>query len=422
MQLGISQMKKVNSSTKEQLTSEVPIRDSKSGKFGFITKSGKIIVPYIYDAAASFNEGAAWVFKDNKFAFINEQGNLITEWMTLTQISDFHDGLARIAAPDNKSGYKYGYIDKTGKTIIQTQYDRAFDFQGGLAYVEKNKEGRFINTTGATAITMFPKYEYAGNCDDGLIRFKQNNRLGFMDKNGKIVLPAIYYFVGIFYDGITEIRDSLTENMGVINKKGDTIVPIIFDQVGIRSKNLISVKVRDRAGFLDKKGNMVIPMVFDYAAVSESEFGTASLDGENYKVYKQDNLIKVKLMPKANDNMPPIDINNDSSKDLQDGYFHPPYQYYGGQPQLAPVIKNGKIGFINKENKLVIPFIYKYSYSFSGNLVAVHNGKKWGFINSENKVIVPFIYDKVLRFQADITIGWIGKKQFSFTKTGEPYQ
>jgi hypothetical protein len=56
---------------------------------------------------------------------------------------DFAEGLAVV-----KIGKQYGYIDQTGKIIIQPLFDIAFDFSEGIASVGLGKKWRYIDKTG----------------------------------------------------------------------------------------------------------------------------------------------------------------------------------------------------------------------------------------------------------------------------------
>ncbi|MBQ9518451.1 MAG: WG repeat-containing protein [Firmicutes bacterium] len=58
------------------------------------------------------------------------------------------DGLALITERDGTNGKKYGYIDKTGKSVTKAIYDYAYDFENGTAVV--NFEGCYglIDTSG----------------------------------------------------------------------------------------------------------------------------------------------------------------------------------------------------------------------------------------------------------------------------------
>ena len=52
----------------------------KDGKYGFLDKSGKVIVDYIYDDATEQNKyGYAAVKKDGKWGSIDNKGTLIQE-------------------------------------------------------------------------------------------------------------------------------------------------------------------------------------------------------------------------------------------------------------------------------------------------------------------------------------------------------
>lgn len=313
-------------------------------------------------------------------------------------------------------GEKYGYKDKNNKITIPLIYDQARNFSEGIAFVKKGLDSYFINTKGKVEFKMSSLYEYGGDCKEDLIPFKQNNRKGFLNKKGKVVIAAKYFNVGQFNGGIVEVYDSL--NWGIINKKGEIIVPIIFDQIGNNSKNLVSIRNRERAGFLDKLGNVVVPMIFDNT-FGYSDYGSAIKYGENYDIYKENGIIKVKLRPKKEENPVP---ENYSQKLIteQDGYFLPPYyQYYSGMPELAIVVKNGKVGFINREKKIIIPFKYKNAYPFSYGLAAVFDGKKWGFIDINNNVVIPLIYDKVLDFFEGATLVFMGKESFGIDKKGK---
>ena len=55
---------------------------NKSGKWGFIDKTGQVIIPFIYDGTSGFHRGLAWVEKEGKFGYINAKG-----WVVVPLIS-----------------------------------------------------------------------------------------------------------------------------------------------------------------------------------------------------------------------------------------------------------------------------------------------------------------------------------------------
>lgn len=101
------------------------------GKFGYIDRSGQLVIPAIYDLAGRFKEGLAAVASSNekKFGFIDRQGKTIVPF-AYDWAHDFSDGLALV----KKNGL-FGYVDKTGAEAIQPCFVTANDFQNGLAPV-----------------------------------------------------------------------------------------------------------------------------------------------------------------------------------------------------------------------------------------------------------------------------------------------
>lgn len=55
----------------------------------------------------------------------------ISTFLTLT--------ISSIAISKYYSGYKYGYINESGKVVIDIQFDKATDFIDGIAAVYKDK-------------------------------------------------------------------------------------------------------------------------------------------------------------------------------------------------------------------------------------------------------------------------------------------
>jgi hypothetical protein len=56
---------------------------------------------------------------------------------------------------------------------------------------------------------------------------------------------------------------------------------------------------------------------------------------------------------------------------------------------LAKVSKNDKFGFINKKGKLVVPLKYDDADDFSDGLAEVEINNRFGFINNKGKLVIP---------------------------------
>ncbi|HYD22269.1 MAG TPA: WG repeat-containing protein, partial [Flavipsychrobacter sp.] len=65
-----------------------------SGKYGYIDKEGKEIIPFQFDYAGEFKGGVAKVRKNGKLGFIDLSGNEVVP-AKYDDIYDFNEGLAR---------------------------------------------------------------------------------------------------------------------------------------------------------------------------------------------------------------------------------------------------------------------------------------------------------------------------------------
>ena len=81
-----------------------------------------------------------------------------------------------------KKNGKWGYIDTSGKTIIDFQFDAAEDFYDGLAPVKVDDKWGYIDSTGRLKIMC--KYDQADCFSEGLACVKQGKKYGYIKPNG----------------------------------------------------------------------------------------------------------------------------------------------------------------------------------------------------------------------------------------------
>ena len=114
----------------------------REGKWGYIDKTGREVIPCKYDNAWSFCEGLVVVMKSDKYGYIDKTGREVIP-CKYDKANDFCEGLGLV----EKNG-KLGYIDKTGREVIPCKYDNAYDFCEGLAIVVKSEKCVYIDETG----------------------------------------------------------------------------------------------------------------------------------------------------------------------------------------------------------------------------------------------------------------------------------
>ena len=99
----------------------------RNGKYGYIDRKGKLVIPLRYDYAYSFSEGLARVYLHEQCGFIDKSGFQVIPFK-YDNAWDYTEGLAAVVLND-----KYGYIDMQGNEVIPLQYDYAYYFHNDTA-------------------------------------------------------------------------------------------------------------------------------------------------------------------------------------------------------------------------------------------------------------------------------------------------
>ena len=175
--------------------------------------------------------------------------------------------------------------------------------------------------------------------------YTMTNRVGYVDQQGKLVIPFEYDGImageggeGITFNDFSEGLVAVVKNekYGFIDTKGEVVVPFQYQEANNFSEGLAVVRVNERYGAIDKSGKVVIPV--KYGSLGDFNEGFA------FAAYP--------------------------SQDMD-------YKY----------------GLIDKNNKEVIPFMYQQMGNFSEGLVAVQKDGKWGYVNKENKPVIAINLD-----------------------------
>jgi hypothetical protein len=99
----------------------------------YINKDGKKAFEGTFKSCGNFSEGLAPVEINEKWYYINNQGqvHLKTDFSPSSEPASFSEGLAAV---NMAGGVKF--IDRTGKTVIETAFDWADNFVGGIARIK----------------------------------------------------------------------------------------------------------------------------------------------------------------------------------------------------------------------------------------------------------------------------------------------
>lgn len=210
--------------------------ENSKGKWGYMDRSGKSVIPCIYQDARRFSEGLAAVQKDGHWGYINKNGETVIPFQYMNPYP-FHEGLAFVFFNG-----KYSVIDKNGNVVFcLPQTNEGFlPYSEGWAIVKPTPyTSYYIDKQGKRVTRDFiearPFSEgLAAVCDKN-----NNQRWGFIDKTGKIVIPCQYKNVRPFREGLAAVDG------GYIDKSGNWVIPPKYVETS-SFENGFALVIKDR--------------------------------------------------------------------------------------------------------------------------------------------------------------------------------
>ena len=105
------------------------------------------------------------------------------------------------------------------------------------------------------------RYEQVRPYCDGLSAFKQNNKWGYMDVDGKVTIEPKYDDCKDFSNGFAAVKKN--DKWGYINAEGKMMIEPSFEDCTSFKKGLATAKRANKWGVIDKRGTSVAGFIFD---------------------------------------------------------------------------------------------------------------------------------------------------------------
>ena len=204
------------------------------GKWGFINRDGKMIVPFQYDDVLSFSEGLAAVcYGFREWGYINKEGETVIP-IRYKEAESFSEGLAAVC---NQYGERE-YINTKGETVLNLgKLYRAGSFHDGMALIARKEECYgFINKSGEEIISC--QYEETDNFHEGLARVCIGGKWGYVNKSGEIVIPCRYDAAQNFSEGLAVVLFS-EGRWGIVDKKGRSTLDYSLESSADMDRNIL---------------------------------------------------------------------------------------------------------------------------------------------------------------------------------------
>ena len=258
----------------------------KNNKWGFVNSQGQEIVPCLYDKIEDFNNDVARVKRNNKWGLVNSNGTEIVH-CNYDYVNPINDEIA-IVRNDGKLGIanflgqetipckydnitsfinnlfqvnnngKIGLFNSLGEEIIPCKYDAFIFFENCSAAVMKNGKWGFSNNDNKD---INFSYNYVEKVSTKFAKVKKDNMFGIVNANGQEVLPCKYDLITDYKKGHAIIRRN--KKYGLINQQGEIIIPCMYEAIETFKNDLLKVKYNDKYGLITTLGEEVLPLSYE---------------------------------------------------------------------------------------------------------------------------------------------------------------
>lgn len=289
-------------------------------------------------------------------------------------------------------------IDKTGRQSTARKYDEiSFDIDDRFIKVLLDKKWGYINLDGKEVIPLI--YDDNDKFSEGLAGVKKDGKYGYIDTLNKTKIPFIYDDVQRFSDGLSIVK--LDKKYGLIDKKGKAIIPFQYKNLNRDdATGWYHANQNGKWGMIDKAGNVRVKIIYDFIYLFDQVNKGYAIVSKNEKYGMIDKTGKLIIDTKYDD------IGNISEGIFlvkKIAFFKLPYAF----------------GFVNLAGKEITKIEYEGAENFSNDMAAVMKNDKWGYIDKTGKQVIQLKYDYAEDFKNGKAKVKLDGEEFYIDKKGK---
>lgn len=407
-----------------------------NGKFGVINNDGETVITPEYTEIIAIPNKDIPIFvctydvNDQegtyKTKIINQKNEEIFKEYSKVEAIDNFDSKQNIWYEDNvlrvqKDG-KYGLIDFEGKEVLPCDYEEIVALKGVTNNLLIKKDGKvgLVNEKGQTIINT--EYKDIKTLKEGYkneyIIVNDNNQYGIISTTGTVIVEPKYEDVKYLNNSeMFAVKEAGVWKL--INKDNQILIDGGYDNIIEAKGENVVVEKAGKYGVVTTKNEEKIPVEYEqikytfsiyYIAKTGGKYGIINLNNEQIKDFNYTNMNYIEkgdfIQADISDTETVIFDNNLSERisgivseiNQEKGYIkvytNNEYKYYNfkfEEKKSSDILtanslflskKDGKYGYVNKDGKVVVDYIYEDgTEQNSCGFAAVKKDGLWGSIN-----------------------------------------
>ncbi len=242
-----------------------------NNKWCYIDKKGNVLLQTDFSSIMGFYEDKAAVKIKGRYGFIDTSGKMIIE-PKFIMVGHFNEGFCKVYVK-SEWGYKWGVIDSSGEFVVPPRYEEVGDFSNGLVGVceEEFDLVQYLNQKGEIVIEYggYDLLNFSENCIP--MEDEEKELYGYLGVDGKWEIQPAFAGTYVFSEGMAGVNFFINgePKTGFIDREGTQVVPPVYKTILPKftcGRAVVYKKMRNEewlSGCIDRKGDLVIPYAFD---------------------------------------------------------------------------------------------------------------------------------------------------------------
>lgn len=238
-------------------------------KYGALNHFGQTVLEPRFEKLGDFTNGFAYYTEKGNYGFVSREGNVYKaefEW-----ISEF--GTDKVAV--FRQANKFGLVNNLGKKILPAEYDQVIRTDSHIVIVVSKGLYGFYSLEGCflTAVAFdFMKEKLADFYTNGnLMKLLRKNEQAMVDENGKVYINFGSY-QEIHFANNDLLRVKQKNKYGYLDKKLNLAIPFKYQQAEDFRDSIALVKFRDNNLLINTQGHEIFSTGAEIQRVSTHYF------------------------------------------------------------------------------------------------------------------------------------------------------
>lgn len=249
-----------------------------NGKYGALNNFGQVIIEPKFEELGDFKNGFAYYRSENKSGFVSKDGYVHKaefDWL-----SDF--GADKIAIV--KIGNSYGLVNANGKIILETKYDQVLKANNGLFIVVLNNLYGFYNSAGCFLSTIaydFSKEKPVDFYTNGQVfKLIKKGQQALMDANGRTSIDfGVYEEINFASNGLIRVKNK--NKYGYVDRKLNLDISYKYTKASDFKDSCAIVQLKDKSILINTQGKEIFSSLSEIQKISTHYY---RLQSENEEI------------------------------------------------------------------------------------------------------------------------------------------